>query len=92
MRKVNYDQFNRFFDGVLSDATCELCRGKEWAVADKRKFVDFLHQAKIITGLPSKGGSRFNFYEGIVMYCKRCGNSKFIMGDVIENWLKEHGE
>ena len=92
MRKVNYDQFANFFDERLSEASCELCGGKNWAVAYKRKFVDFLHQAKIITTLPGKGGSRFTYYEGIVIYCKYCGNSKFIMGSVIENWLDERGE
>lgn len=88
MQKVTYAKFTEFLNEVVPDAKCEMCGCPEWIVDKKGKYADFLHEGKLLVDIPSSKGAEFKFYPGILVYCQNCGNSKFFVGKVFENWLK----
>lgn len=91
MVKITFEQFKKFFDEVIKGASCELCSSSKWAVNDQNKFTDSLQQGKILVNIPDNQNNNFSFYEGLVVYCQKCGNTKFIMSQSVENWLGQEG-
>ena len=94
------DVITQYVENVIGSPECEMCKNKEWLVADEENLQTvYLPVSEYLFGIITKDRMHlpFGYSEGvhthlnsvdvIPLTCSKCGNTKIINKLFIEKWV-----